>query len=189
MRLPFLLAICAALAHAQAPATPPGLPELHSVKTATLGASYSCRSKEEFDSGFRKTALFLSTHGVETNSPDLLFNGACGAENRFDVTFAGDDMSLVADLGAVAIERVTARNAFNIAGGATGPNISRFARDAKVEQGHTYAVVVNHSDRRGLFVFTVDRFVPDQTVVIRYDVKSYQITERVVQSAGFDWEK
>jgi hypothetical protein len=176
-----LLAVFIALAHAQTPATPPGLPALHAVKAATLSPSYSCRSKEEFDKGFRNTALFLSTHGVETNSPDLLFNGACGAENYFDVTFAGDDMSLIADLGAVPIEQVTTQKAFN--------SVNRFTREAKVEQGHTYAVVVNQTDRRGLFVFSVDQYVPDQKVVLRYDVKDYQITERVAQSAGFDWGK
>jgi hypothetical protein len=178
-----------ALAHSQTSATPPGLPVLHAVKTATLSPSYSCRSEEKIDKGFRNTALFLSTYGVETNSPDLLFNGACGSENRFDVSLAGDDMSLIADLGAVPIEQVTAQKAFNIIGGVTGPNYSRFARTAKVEQGHTYAVVVNNSERRGLFVFTTDQYVPDQKVVIRYDVKNYQITQRIAQSLGFDWGK
>jgi hypothetical protein len=189
MRPTFFLAAFIPFAHAQTPATPPGLPLLRAIKTATLSPSYSCRSKQEFDKGYGNTALFLSTPGVEVNSPDLLFNGACGSENYFDVSLAGDEMSLIADLGAVPIEQVTAQKAFHMMGGTMGRNFSRFALAAKVEQGHTYAVVVNQADRRGLFVFTVDEYVPDRKVVIRYDVKNYQIIQLVAQSAGFDWGK
>src|SRR5215467_1596653 len=71
------------------------LPLLHQIKAVTLAPSYSCRSSEEFSKGYASTALFLSDFG----GPDLLFNGACGSVDYFQAATAGDDMSLVADLG------------------------------------------------------------------------------------------
>lgn len=65
-----------------------GLPELNTIKTATLSPSYSCRSKEEFRRGYDRTALFLSRYSDDRNSPDLLFNGACGSADDFDVSTA-----------------------------------------------------------------------------------------------------
>src|ERR1044072_2654982 len=88
------------------------LPELHKIKTATLSPSYSCRSKEDFQKGYQSAALFLSDYSKKSNSPDLLFNGACGSGNYFQASTAGDDMALIADLGAIALEDVTAHIAF-----------------------------------------------------------------------------
>jgi len=41
---------------------------------------------------------------------------------------------------------------------------------------------------RGLFVFTVDNFVPDQKVELRYAVKEYQVLAVRARSEGFAWE-
>src|SRR5215467_5485748 len=90
-----------------------GLPELHMIKTVTLAPSYGCRSKQEFRSGYANTALFLSKYSDDRNSPDLLFNGACRSEDYFVGSTAGDDMSLIADLGNVPLEEVTTSKAFN----------------------------------------------------------------------------
>jgi len=77
------------------------LPELNVVKTATLSPSYSCRADADFREGYAGTALFLSEYTRKTSGPDLLFNGACQSEDYFEASTAGDDMSMVADLGIV----------------------------------------------------------------------------------------
>jgi hypothetical protein len=90
-------------------------PELHTIRSATPSPSYSCRPKAAFLKGYQSTALFLSLFSEQRNSPDLLFNGACGADDYFEASTAGDDMSLIADLGAnVRLEEVSASRAFNL---------------------------------------------------------------------------
>lgn len=167
------------------------LPELHAIKTVTLSPSYSCRSSDAFQKGYANTALFLSVYSKQRNSPDLLFNGACRSEDYFKASTAGDDMSLIADLGEnVSLEEVSASQAFNLKRVHSFAEYSKFADSVKVQANHTYAVLLNESDKRGLFVFTVVNYVPNEKVELRYAVKSYQIMPngRIV-SAGFDWEK
>lgn len=168
-----------------------GLPELHVIKTVTLGPSYSCRSREEFAKGYANTALFLSDYAQNRNSPDLLFNGACRSEDDFDVAMAGDSLSLIADLGTeVSLEEVSASRAFNLKNVASYANYSKFVQSSQVEAHHVYAVVLNQSDKRGLFIFRVEEYQPNQKVTLRYAVKSYQIAPNgSVRSEGFDWEK
>jgi hypothetical protein len=60
-----------------------GLPALHTIRTVTLAPPYSCRSPEEVKKGYDSTALFLSAYSKQRNNPDLLFNGACKADNYF----------------------------------------------------------------------------------------------------------
>ena len=164
-----------------------GLPELHKIKTTTLAPSYSCRTKQEFRRGYEQTALFLSSYTDDRNAPDLLFNGACGSEDNFQGSTAGDDMSLIADLGSVPLESVTAQSAFNIRNIHSFDLYSRFASEAKVEANHTYAVLINKSEVRGLFVFSVVNYVPNKKVDLRYAVKEYQLLNVRAQSEGFDW--
>jgi hypothetical protein len=172
-----------------------GLPELHTIKTITLSPAYSCRSAEDFQKGYANTALFLSAYAKKQNSPDLLFNGACKADDDFEAATAGDDFSLIADLGAdVSLEDVSASRAFNLnkekpyANKDTSYPRSRFANVVKVVANHTYAVLLNESDKRGLFIFQVAEYVPNEKVVLRYAVKSYQITPNgQVVSQGFSW--
>jgi hypothetical protein len=82
-----------------------GLPELNVVRTAVLSPNYGCRSDAAFREGYAQTALFLSEYSRKRNAPDLLFNGACRSEDYFQAAAAGDDMSLVADLGIIPAGR------------------------------------------------------------------------------------
>lgn len=166
------------------------LPELHVIKSATLSPSYSCRPAEEFQKGYQETALFLSDHSKKRNSPDLLFNGACRGEDYFQASTAGDDMALIADLGAdVQLEKVSAHSAFNWRKVHTPADYTSFVRAIPVKEGHTYVVLLNKSTIRGLFVFTVVNHVENQRVLLRYAVKEYQIMSAKASSEGFDWER
>src|SRR5262249_852826 len=164
-----------------------GLPELHVIKTVTLSPSYSCRSREEFRTGYANTALFLSRYSDDRNSPDLLFNGACGSEDYFEGSTAGDDMSLIADLGDVPLEEVTTSKAFNFKRVHSFDLYSRFTAQSKVEGNHTYALVINKSEIRGLLVFSVVNYLPNKKAELRYAVKEYQILSVRNRSEGFDW--
>ena len=179
------------LAGGQTPRSKLAVPVLHQIETVTLAPSYSCRSPEEHGNGYAQTALFLSEFARHRNSPDLLFNGACNAENVFEAATAGNDMSLVSDLGdSVSLEELSASRAFNVRRVAADAAYSKFAKVAKVEKGHTYAVLLNASDKRGLFVFSVTGHVPGKKVTLRYAVKAYQVTPGgQIISAGFDWER
>jgi len=167
------------------------LPELHAIKTVTLSPSYSCRPSDEFQKGYASTALFLSAYSKQRNSPDLLFNGACRSDDYFGASTAGDDMSLIADLGEnVLLEEVSTSRAFNLKRVNSFAEYSKFADSVKVVANHTYAVLLNESDKRGLFIFTVVNYVPNEKVELKYAVKSYQIVPNgQVVSAGFDWER
>ena len=151
------------------------LPVLNVVQNATLSPSYSCRSASDFARGYATTALFLSGSSQDRNAPELLFNGACGSPDYFDVNTAGDEMSLIADLGTTALAAVTTQNAFNLPNVAAFGDYTRFSEVAQVVQGHTYAAVINSGDVHGLFVFTVVKFVPDLEVDLQYEVKDYQV--------------
>lgn len=180
--LTLLLTSCAVLAQDY------GLPELHTIKTVTLAPSYSCRSSEDFGRGYEKTALFLSDYSKRMNAPDLLFNGACKSEDYFESSTAGDDMALIADLGTdVSIEQLSAHLAFNKQNVHSFPAYSKFAQAVKVEANHTYVVLLSKSGVRGLFIFTVTSYVPNERVKLKYAVKEYQILDVKAQSPGFSW--
>ncbi len=186
-----IIVLSTATALAQKTAEDFGLPQLHTIKTITLSPPYSCRTTEEFQKGYANTALFLSKYSKQRNSPDLLFNGACHADNYFHASTNGDEFSLIADLGAeVSLEEVSASRAFNLKRVHSYAEYSKFADSVPVIANHTYAVLLNESDVRGLFIFKVDEYVPNERVVLRYAVKSYQITPGgSIRSEGFDWEK
>ena len=163
-----------------------GLPELHRIRAATLSPPYSYRSKEDFAAGYAKTALFLSTYGRKVNSPDLLFNGACGAVNYFEAATAGNDFALISDLGeSLSLEALSADQATNPRRVAADEDYSSFRAVAPVRLGHTYAVLLTHWDRRALFFFTVTGFEPAKTVTLRYVVKLYEVFPS--SSPGFSW--
>lgn len=168
------------------------LPTLNQIKEVTLSPSYSCRTPEEFARGVENTALFLSDSAKRWSGADLLFNGACGAPDYFEAATAGDDMSVIADLGAgIPFEELSAERAFNVQRLHAFPEYSKFAKVVKVEAGHAYAVLLNARYKRGLFVFTVTDYLPNKKVTLRYAVKSYQVMNpgHVSSSAGFDWGK
>lgn len=88
------------------------------------------------------------------------------------------------------LEDVSASRAFSLEQVHTYAKYSKFVKSANVIANHTYAVVINESDNRGLFIFTVDEYVPNEKVVLRYAVKSYQIVLRgQIRSEGFDWTR
>lgn len=157
-----------------------GLPELHRISLVTLEPSYSCRSHEEFQKGYEQTALFISSFSRKMNLPDLLFNGACESQDSFEAATAGDDMSLLADMGNVPLEDVDAQSVFLTRG-------LHFEKYVNVHLDHTYAVLLNNPARRALIVFTVTGHVPNQRVFLKYAVKEYQILNVQAQSPGFDW--
>jgi hypothetical protein len=167
------------------------LPELHTIKTVILAPSYSCRSADEFQQGYANSALFLSGYAKQRNSPDLLFNGACKSPHYFHASTNGDAFSLIADLGTeVSLEEVSVSRAFNLKRVHSYAEYSKFANTVNVMANHTYAVLLHEGDKRGLFIFKVDEYVPNEKVVLRYAVKSYQVTPMgQVRSEGFDWDK
>lgn len=172
-------------------ATPAGnsdepLPELHKIKQITLSPSYSCRSREDSQKGYERTALFLSTPG---NGPDLLFNGACGAPDQLDVSTAGDDMSMIGDLGKIRLEDLRTDQAFNVKRVNSPELYTKFVSTIPVEFGHTYVVLINKSHVRGLLYFTVTGYIPNQRLDLRYAVKEYQLLSVRAQSPGFDWNQ
>jgi len=165
-----------------------GLPELHTIKTATLSPAYGCRSQKESQAGYQSTALFLSKYSAMRNSPDLLFNGACAGQDYFEGATAGDDMSLIADLGKVPVEEVSASKAFNLKGIHSVGVYSRFTRVAPVKAHHTYVVLINKGELRGLFVFSVRSYMRNSKVDLQFAVKEYQVLKLREESAGFEWE-
>ena len=167
------------------------LPELHTIKTVTLSPSYSCGLSNGFQKGYANAALFLSAHSKQRNVPDLLFNGACKSTDYFEPSTAGDDFSLIADLGAeVSLKEISAARAFSVKQISSYAEYSKFVKTAKVELNHTYAVLWNESDKRGLLLFKVTEYVPNEKVVLEYAVKSYQIMPNgQIRSEGFDWQK
>lgn len=162
-----------------------GLPSLHKIQSVTLSPSYSCRSKEEFHKGYQTTALFVSRYSQERNSPDLVFDGACKSADYFSGVTAGDDMSLIADLGTMRLEDVSAHLAFNPQN-IVGHEVY-FSRSVPAAQGHTYALLINKSEFRGLVVFQVDDYQPNKSVKLRYAVKEYQLMVAAKSADGFNW--
>jgi hypothetical protein len=177
------------IANCQTSDAVPSLPDLHKTQAATLAPNYGCRSDEEFRQGYKETALYLSEHSKH-NDPELLFNGTCKSEDYFSVSFSGDDMSLIADLGTTPADSFTTQKVFNPENVHKSSAYTKFSRTAKVEPNHTYAVLMNTSDHRGLFVFHVVEYAPNERVRIEYDVKSYQVYNKGwAMSPGFDWGK
>ena len=171
--------------------TPPSLignlPALNTVQTITLSPSYSCNW--DLSKGYGNTALFLSEYSKQRNSPELLFNGACRATDSFDVNTNGDEMSLIADLGGIPLASLTAQKVFNLRGVNAPVDYTKFTWLADAVAGHTYAVVINNGDVRGLLVFTVLKLVPNRQVDLQYVVKNYQVSSVFEQSQGFTWSQ
>lgn len=167
-----------------------GLPVLHVIREVSLSPSYSCRSTEDLQKGYSTTALFVSAFSKNRNSPDLLFNGACNSEDYFQVSTAGDDMALIADLGEnLSLETISAHKTFNLQNIAREDADTKFTRTAKVVKNHTYAVLLNKGELRGLIVFSVSDYLKNKKVDLKYSVKMYEIFANKIKSPDFDWEK
>jgi len=96
-------------------------------------------------------------------------------------------MSLVADLGDVPLAEVSSSRAFNFKRVHSFELYSKFAKAARVEPHHTYAVLINTVDLRGLFVFRVEEYKPNSQLVLSYAVRHYQVLDVRGESKGFDW--
>lgn len=158
------------------------LPQLHLIKRITFKYPYSCQPGP---SSFENCALFLTDYGLSRNMPDLLYNGACGSDNSFDVMLAGEDFGLLSDLGDVPLENVTASRAFNYENMVGKYNT--FAEVISVVQGHTYVAVLAKQEIRGLFVFRVENYERSGPATIAYAVKQYGVIQSFEESPGFSW--
>ncbi|CAF2390822.1 unnamed protein product [Rotaria sp. Silwood2] len=164
-------------------ATSATLPELHVIKKVSFTHPYSCQSSPL---SYEGCALFLTDYGVSLNMPDLLYNGACGSDNTFDVMLAGDDFGMLTDLGDVPLENVTAAKAFNYEYMVGHDN--KFTDTVKVVSGHTYAALLAKREIRALFVFRVENYERSGPALISYAVKQYGVVESVQEAPGFSWD-
>ena len=149
------------------------LPVLHEIREATFSRPYSCGAN-----GYESSALFLSQRVHAQNAPDLLYN--CGSADYIEASTAGDDFSLISDLGPVPLESVDAAKAFNYQRVVGYDNT--FREDIDVVLGHTYAVLIAKSDHRALFVLNVVAHTPGCAMTIRYAVKQYSFLQTELES-------
>lgn len=157
----------------------PPMPTLHKIETYTFQAPYSCRGN------YKVSALFLSEFSKRMNAPDLLFNGACGSELSIQASTAGDDFSMIADLGDAPLKHISASRSLNYDSIRGHDNV--FKQEMPVLAKHTYAVLISKSDIRALYVLRVDE-ISNGRMKIRYAVKSYSVQKSVTDAPGFDWE-
>ena len=169
-------------------ATPPkkdgasALPLLHEIKRVTLETPYSCNGS------YKKSALFLSSYSKDRNSPDLLYNGACNpGDNYIEASTAGDDFSLISDLGNISLTEVTAAKSFNFQR-TVGKN-NNFKATQEIKVGHVYVVLTSKSEIRSLVAYKVVDQTIDGKMTLEYAVKSYSIQYTTEESKGFDWEQ
>jgi hypothetical protein len=163
------------------------LPELHKIHKATLFPSYGCSSNEDFQQGYGRAALTLSK---DSRGEELLFGGSCGSQDRLMVNMTGGDMNLIADMGKVQLEDLSANQPFVLLLDHSLEPALQFKFEAQIVVGHTYAVLVNKTFERALFYFTVTGHVQNKSLDLRYVVKDFQLTTTIVaESPGFSWER
>jgi len=156
------------------------VPTLHRIKTITFVKPYSCGGNYEL------SALFLTDYSKKRNAPELLYNGACGGPNFVSASTAGDDFTLIVDLGEVPLEIVSASKAINFERTFSTGNLFKDYQITK--KNHTYAVLISKSEIRAMYIFKILSQEQDGAMTIQYAVKSYSIQNSVVNSSGFDWE-
>jgi hypothetical protein len=182
-----MLLIAAASSPLQNPQNPQShdLPELHKIRKNTLSPSYGCRSKEDSQTSYGTAALYLSKNSC---GPELLFYGGCGQQDHLVVNMAGGDMNLIADMGKVQLEDLSADQPFILRLDSMEPSL-KFTFEAQIELGHTYAVLVDKSFERALFYFTVTGYLQNKRLDLRYAVKDFELATAMVPSPGFSWER
>jgi len=158
------------------------LPELHVIKRISLKYPYSCQPGPL---SYEGCALFLTDYGLSRNMPDLLYNGACGSDDYFDVMLSGDDFGLLSDLGDVPLENLTASRAFNYENMVGKANT--FTNTIDVVQGHTYVTLLAKEEIRALIVFRVENYERSGPATIAYAVKQYGVIQSVQDAPGFSW--
>lgn len=158
-------------------------PQTNVRKAVAFSQTYSCRSDEDFhNKGYDGTALFLSDSMKKLNSPDLVFNGACGSKNYFESATHGANYSVIADITAtdltsllLSLSSIKDKNDFKAL------EKLGFKDKAAAVSEHSYVVLLNKHGINGMFVFTVTDLVPDRRAVISYEVLDYQITSEYLK--------
>ncbi len=158
------------------------LPELHVIKVASFKYPYSCQPGP---SSYENSALFLTDYGVSRNMPDLLYYGACGGDNTFEVMLAGNDFGMLSDLGDVPLVNLTASRAFNYDNMVGKAN--EFSNVINVVKGHTYVALLTKQEIRALFIFRVENYERSGPAAIAYAVKQYGVVQSVQEAPGFSW--
>lgn len=164
-----------------------GLPTLHKIQQHKFSVPYSCGGS------YNSSALFLSSYSQSMNAPDLLYNGpggsppSCLTDLYFEASTAGDDMSVLSDLGVFPLTNVSAMHAFNVKWQTGFDN--KFLTDVPVVVGHTYSALLSKSDIRALYAFTVVQ-LNHQTgaLLLDYAVLMYEVANVVAESPGFSWD-
>ncbi|HEY2915373.1 MAG TPA: hypothetical protein VGK21_18555 [Candidatus Angelobacter sp.] len=162
-----------------------GLPELHKIQKITLSPNYGCRTPEEFAQGYANTALFLSSYSRQRNSPELLFNGACGGPDYFTSATAGAQLDVISDFGEAPLKDLIASDVFGLH--RTVDSMANFRQELKIQAGHTYAVLINKGDIHGFFFFQVLKYIPNHKLDLEYVVMNYSFFHEEQHSPGFDW--
>ncbi|CAF0944959.1 unnamed protein product [Adineta ricciae] len=158
------------------------LPELNVIKQTTFKYSYSCQPPPL---AYRDCALFLTDDSARQNEPELLYNGACGSKDYFEVHFAGSNFGVISDLGNVPLKEVTASKAFNF-NNTVGEDNEFFATVPVVSE-HTYAALIARDNIRALFVFRIENYQHNGPLTLSYAVKQYGINQSVQEAPGFSW--
>jgi len=153
------------------------LPTLHLIQKYLFAAPYSCKGSYEL------SALFVSSYSLGRNSPDLLYNGACGSSLYFEAATAGDDFALLSNLGKLPLVNVSASKTFY------DTNYNSFTETVGVVEGNTYAVLISKSEIRALFAFAVTKLNGDNSLEIEYAVLSYSIQNTASASPGWSWDE
>ena len=134
------------------------LPELHKIKKGNSFTQLQLSIQGRFPKGLCWYCFFLSK---SSRDPDLLFNGNC-SQDYLEGSTAGDEMTVMADLGKLKLEDLRTAQAFNVQGVHSPELYSKFTRVAEIQIGHTYAVLIDKPDERGLFYFTIDGYIPNE---------------------------
>jgi hypothetical protein len=183
-----VVALIAVSASASAFDAPSGLPKLNTIFTHVFDTAYSCGGD------YAKSGLALDG---DVQSPDLLFNGACGSDPSFQASFAGEDfslLSLIGDSQTHPLHNVSAHAAFNYANMVGQDNI--FKQDIMSQSGNTYSVLRTQGGGGGLSTRTLFAFetvsgcdTANRPCKIAYAVLNYGKVKFEEESPGFDWTK
>merc|ERR1719282_65788 len=155
----------------------PALPTLYQIQTYEFSKPYSCGGN------YTTSGLFLSADSLSRNTPELLYNGACGTSFYFDCATAGNDLCFIASLGSVPLTELTPNDVVNYSSGYTVN--SNFYSGVKTNT--TYSVVGSKEEFRYFMAFTVDSIVDNGPAQISYSVFLYEEHSITKQSPGFDW--
>lgn len=165
------------------------LPQLHVIKPHVFEVPYSCNGTQPSD--LNKSALFLSEEARLAGRASVILNGVCDAAPYFSTPTEGADIGLMAVLGDVPLETVSASRAFRYKKGMTDDNV--FKKIANFSPNQTFVAFLSRTTGRELIVFRVrsaEAAGPSfKNVRIEYIVRDYRVFNETGASVGFDWNK